>query len=79
MTSSELVNLAARNGLIFWPKSGVYESLSLVYGRVIAQGLTTKPHPILLRSDYTCIEVDPKANISIGDLLRPARVIVKSQ
>jgi len=79
MTSSDLVTIAARNGLILWPKSGVYEALSLVNGRVIAQGLTTKPHAIILRDSYSCIEVDPNTKVPVEDLIRPSRLIMKSQ
>lgn len=77
MTSSDLIFLASRNGVIFWPKSRTYETLSLVDGKVIAQGLTTKPHSIILRTSYTCVEVDPNTKVPVEELLRPATISIE--
>lgn len=79
MTSSELIAIAARKGLVLWTVSGVYETLSLVQGRVIAQGFTKKPHAILLRSSYACNAYVQKPKLGgdpVGSQERQAEFIV---
>lgn len=79
MTHKEFVAYARKGGLIHWPNSGVYESLSCVHhkglGEVIsAHGPVTAKHLIEQRELYYCVPVGRETLITGGELLYPRRV-----